>query len=153
MGTYKGFDARVEIDSVAPVEDNPVTYMESISFDLENGNEVVWQFGSRLPAEIKEGGIKLSGTLTRKYDGASGWDTKTDSKNLRECDGDGADSALTSYYLYIYPQGYGSASLEELQLSGVKFDKYSTSLSVDGFTTETVTWMATAYATGSTTGP
>ncbi len=152
MATYKGNVSWVEIEATLADcnEDNSVNYVTSVSMTQDNNVTGVFNISSRTAAEIKEGNIVVTGTIERLYDTAWTGGTSGTQTFYQLC-GVGDSSAQGSYAMVIYPAGIVGGTAE-IQLNGVKFTNWKTTLAVNEVQVESADFMATSVSIGTVTG-
>lgn len=138
MSVRKGWEGAIRIATteagLASASDE--SDVEDVSVDHAGGVEGVYELGSRLPSEVKEGNITIGLTVTKKF---------VDNV-LAGYAGVGASGALTEYYVGVYADGYG-AGKRKIVLCG-KFGNWRQSMSQDGYTTETVDFVGKTVSIG-----
>jgi len=152
MATYKGNVSAIEIEATVGScnEDNSVNYVTSVSLTQDNNVTGVYNIGSRAAAELKEGNIAVTGVIERLWD--SGWlGGIAGAQKFYQVCGFGDSSAQGSYGMIIYP-AWKVGGTPEIQLAGVKFNNYKTSITVNDVNVESADFMAISVTIGTTTG-
>jgi maltoporin len=134
MSARKGWEGAIRVGTtIADCEgsgsDEPA--VQSVNPSQGNNVEELFEIGSRVAQELKEGNINLSVDITIHYQSDTTWTTRA---------GVGATGALTEYYLALYPAG-ASAPNPEIRLLG-KFSDWSLDYTQDGVAVESVTFIA-----------
>lgn len=137
MVSYSGREALVAVKNANTVAYTDAAQVQSISFDFDGSLEDIHHLGSRLPKEIKEGTIAISGTIERLFE--SGNFSAMLTTLLLACQG----NPLTEYWVAIFPKGDASI---KIMMSNVKFGGWSFGVDLAGNATETVTFRGLAIA-------
>jgi hypothetical protein len=97
----------------------------------------LFEIGSRLPTEIKEGNIEIALSVKVNYVSGSLWAERA---------GVGLSGAHTTYFVGVYPKGYAAGN-PKVVLEG-KFNEWSLDISQDGVLTESVNFIGKAISVG-----
>lgn len=138
MSARKGWEGAIRVATtqagLAAAAD--VEHVESVDVDYAGGLEAVYELGSRLPKEVKEGNITIGLTITKKW---------VDNVFAGYA-GVGGSGAVTEYYVGIYPEGYATGN-REIVLFG-KFSEWHPSMSQDGYAVETLNFVGKTISIG-----
>lgn len=111
--------------------------VQSVSVSHGPNIESLYEVGSRLPQEVKEGRIEIGLDIEVRYVSGSAWPGRA---------GVGATGAHTEYYVGIYPKGYATGNPKIVLLG--KFGNWALSVPVDGVLTESVSFMGKTVSVG-----
>jgi len=140
MATYHGTQAKIAVDvdaGVAHTDWETTDQVQSMSFEFEGNLTDVYMLGARLPTEIKEGTIAISGSITRFFG------TTNFSASATSFCGMATDTPLDEFWVALYPEGDADP---KILISNVKFGGYSLSVDVNGIVSETASFHGRAIA-------
>ncbi len=136
--TYKGWQGAIRIatteEGLATAANIPK--VQNVSVTHGPSLEALYEIGSRLPTQIKEGNVEISLTIEKHYE----------DNTFANYAGVSSAGEHTEYWVGIYPGGY-SAGKPKIVLRG-KFSNWSLSISQDGIVTESVEFVGKAISVG-----
>lgn len=139
MSARKGWEGalRVATTEAGLVGASDESEVQRISPTHGPNLEALYEIGSRSPTEIKEGNIEIGLDIEVRYVVGSVWPGYC---------GVGSTGAHTTYFVGIYPQGYG-AGKPKIVLQG-KFGDWGLEMPQDGVLLETLSFLGTAISVG-----
>jgi len=132
--TYTGQQIRIAVKAAAPLFTEISRAVNSVTFTLDRAIRELYELSYSSPFAIKEGNIKIRGTIEKKF---STNNFSAAAVAFSVLAGGNSAAALVAFALTLFPAG---AVTPSIAVTGVKFSNYQLRSDQDGDVIESCEW-------------